>query len=250
MVAVTFVRDLDTSRAFYELLGFQQRSSGRAATSAWSSLHHGANQIVLASTTPRFGIPPLPLLFYFFFEDVDAVVRDLRAGGVVPDHMGFPAHALGGEIKLSDPDGNTVLIGQRERSGSLSASNQEESASRFSLLREAAAAVAARGGSSARCEVRDPHGDQCLGKADVKLADAAGHSAWACLDHADEILVMVRGAFIAAADEQGIAAYLHSGCLPVPGPEAQAAATARATDPLRPERDRLPARGGAAPPRH
>jgi catechol 2,3-dioxygenase-like lactoylglutathione lyase family enzyme len=30
MVAVTYVRDIDTSRAFYELLGFREQSAGRA----------------------------------------------------------------------------------------------------------------------------------------------------------------------------------------------------------------------------
>jgi predicted lactoylglutathione lyase len=36
MVAATYVRDIDTSRAFYELLGFHEQSAGKAATSAWS----------------------------------------------------------------------------------------------------------------------------------------------------------------------------------------------------------------------
>jgi hypothetical protein len=40
MVAATYVRDIGTSRAFYELLGFHEQSAGTAATSAWSSLHH------------------------------------------------------------------------------------------------------------------------------------------------------------------------------------------------------------------
>jgi catechol 2,3-dioxygenase-like lactoylglutathione lyase family enzyme len=207
MVAAAYVRDIGRSRAFYELLGFQERSAGRAATSAWSSLHNGIHQVLLTSTTPAFGIPALPLLFYFFFDDVDGVVRDLQAAGVTADHMGFPSHALGGEVKLADPDGNTVLIGQREQSATARPS-QGEPNSRFSLLREAAAAVAARGGSSAQCEISDQRGAACSENADIKLADAGGHSAWACLDHADEILVTVRGAFIASHDDTGIASYL------------------------------------------
>jgi hypothetical protein len=42
----------------------------------------------------------------------------------------------------------------------------------------------------------------------VKLADPSGSSAWACLDHADEILLMVRGAFIALHGEAGLAEFL------------------------------------------
>ena len=82
MVAATYVRNVDRSRAFYELLGFHEHSSGRAATSAWTSLHHGANQVLLASTTPRLAMPQLPLLFYFFFDDVDSVVTAVRTAGL------------------------------------------------------------------------------------------------------------------------------------------------------------------------
>jgi hypothetical protein len=42
----------------------------------------------------------------------------------------------------------------------------------------------------------------------VKLADAAGDTAWACLAHADEILVTVPGAFVASQNERGIAWFL------------------------------------------
>ena len=208
MVAATYVGDIDASRAFYELLGFSERSSGRAASSAWSSLHNGPHQLLLASTEPQIEVPALPLLFYFFFEDVEPVVANLQAAGVTLDHVGFPAHAAGGELKLADPDGNTVLIGQRDRSVSQPPLREDESKSRFSLLREAAAAAAAKGGTRVRCQVSDLHGKPCAKQTEVKLADPGGNSIWACLDHADEILVTVRGAFITAQDETGIADFL------------------------------------------
>jgi catechol 2,3-dioxygenase-like lactoylglutathione lyase family enzyme len=208
MVAVTYVKDIDVSQAFYGLLGFQEHSRGQAATSAWSSLRHGDHQLLLASTKPQLTIPSLPLLFYFFFEDVAEVVSNLKAADVAVDHMGFPAHAPGGELRLADPDGNTVLIGQRERSVSLPPLREEETKSRFSLLREAAAVVAASGGPRGRCQVSDPRGRPCVKATEVKLADPGGNTVWACLDHADEILVTVRGAFIAMADETGLPDFL------------------------------------------
>lgn len=208
MVAVTYVRDIGTSRAFYELLGFREHSSGHAATSAWCSLHHGINQVLLASTTPSLGIPALPLLFYFFFDDVDAVADGLRSADVVPEHMGYPAHALGGEMRLTDPDGNTVLIGQRTRSVSQPPLSEKDATSRFSLLRAAAAVVAARGGSNRGCQAGSADGAPCANGAEVKLADPGGDCVWACLDHADEILVAVRGAFITLQDGPGIKEFL------------------------------------------
>jgi predicted enzyme related to lactoylglutathione lyase len=210
MVAATYVRDIGVSRRFYGLLGFREHSSGEAATSAWSAVQRGSHTILLASTTPPLELPPLPLLFYLYVDDVDAAIEVVGASGVEVLHMGYPPHALGGEAKLLDPDGNTVLLGQRERSASQPPPPQaeEDASPHFSLLKEAAAVVAARGRASAVCQVRDIDGKRCRQKARVKLADAAGNSMWACLDHADEILVTVRGAFIASPADEGISGYL------------------------------------------
>lgn len=207
MVAATYVRDIDVSRRFYGLLGFDEQSSGKGETAAWSALHHGHHMVLLTSTTPPLEIPRLPLLFYFYFDDVDAAIEQLRAGGVEVAHMGYPPHAEGGEAKLVDPDGNTVLLGQRERSAT-QPPVQDDASPHFSLLKEAAAVVAFRGGGTPVCQVTDIDGNQCGQQARVKLADSAGDSLWACLDHADEILVSVRGAFIASQAEEGIAGYL------------------------------------------
>jgi hypothetical protein len=142
MVAATYVRNIDKSRAFYELLGFDEHSSGRAATSAWCSLHQGTYQVLLAYTSPPLDVPALPLHLYFFYDDVDA------------------------------------------------------------------ARVATLGSASGWCQVGEPAGTPCLRKAEVKLADPSGSSAWACLDHADEILLVVRGAFTALHGEAGLAEFL------------------------------------------
>jgi hypothetical protein len=136
------------------------------------------------------------------------VIGALGAARVEVTHMGHPPHALGGEVKLLDPDGNTILLGQRERSASQPPPDDDEASPRFSLLKEAAALVEARGGTTVMCQVSDAHGAPCGLRAEVKLADAAGDTAWACLAHADEVLVTVPGAFIASQDEPGIGWFL------------------------------------------
>ena len=212
MVAATYVRDIDTSRAFYELLGFHEHSAGKADTSAWSALHHDRHMVLLASTRPPLNIPRLPLLFYFFFDDLQTVLGTLDAAGVQAVPMGHPPHALGGEVKVRDPDGNTVLLGQPEQSGSQPQAAGDESSPQFSLLKEAAALVQASGGTTATCQAGDFHGTACPKKAEVKLADARGDTVWVCLGHADEILVTVPGAFLASQDGHGIAEFLRSRC--------------------------------------
>ncbi len=209
MVSATYVKDIDASRAFYELLGFREQSAGKAATSAWSALHHDGLFVLLASTRPPLVIPQLPLLFYFYYDDLEVVVGALDQAGVPVTGTGHPPHALGGEVRLLDPDGNTVLLGQRERSASSAASADDEESVRFSLLREAATAVSARGGTQYACQVTDLDDTRCPNPAEVKLADSLGDRAWVCLMHADEILVTVPAAFIASHDDdRGIAAFL------------------------------------------
>ena len=206
MVAATYVKDIDASRAFYGLLGFREHSSGKAKISAWSVMQHEGVSVLLASTRPALDIPALPLLFYFFYEDIDAVVGALDRQGVPVLRTGHPPHALGGEVKVLDPDGNTVLLGQRERSASQAAA--DEGLIRFSILREAAALVSSRGGASQACQVTGRDSGRCPNQAEVKLADSVGDSVWVCLPHAEEILVTVPAAFIASHDDRGLAAFL------------------------------------------
>ena len=207
MVAAAYVRDMGASRAFYELLGFGEHSAGKAEMSAWSVMQHGGVSVLLASASPPLGIPPLPLLFYFFYDDLDAVVGVLEGAGVPVTRTGHPPHALGGEVKVLDPDGNTVLLGQRERSASR-APAEDEGLIRFSILREASALVSARGGAPRVCQVTGPDGRRCPDQAEVKLADSLGDSVWACLGHTEQILLTVPAAFIASHDDRGIASFL------------------------------------------
>jgi catechol 2,3-dioxygenase-like lactoylglutathione lyase family enzyme len=206
MIAVTYVKDIDKSRAFYELLGFREQSSGKAGTSAWLVMRCDQVAVLLAMTGQAPDIPPLPMLSYFFYEDIGAVLGALDRAGVPVTRTGHPPHALGGEAKVLDPDGNTVLLGQRERSAA-QAPADDDGHIRFSILREAAALVASHGGAP-QCDVTGQGGRRCPERAEVKLADSRGDSAWACLMHAEQILVTVPGAFIASHDGRGIAAFL------------------------------------------
>lgn len=161
MAAVTYVRDIDSSRGFYELLGFREQSSGRAGHAAWSALHHNGHYVVLATTEPPLPVPALPLLFYFWYDDLDAVTAAIEAAAVEVARTGHPPHALGGEVKVLDPDGNTLLLGQRERSASQPPAADEDPETRFSLLQEAAALVRARGGMAVTCQIPGADGTPC-----------------------------------------------------------------------------------------
>ncbi len=205
MIAVTYVRDIDAARTFYELLGFRADSARQSDTSAWLVLRQGDHTVLLTSTRPPLEVPALPLLFYFFYPDLEPVLAALAGAGVEVARLGRAPHAAGGEARIADPDGNTILLGQRQQSD---ATGDPTTVSRFSLLREAAAAVAAGGGAAAPCQVGRASGEPCPAPAEVRLADSSGTAIWACLVHADEVLVMVPGAFVASDDGTGIARFL------------------------------------------
>lgn len=213
LIAATYVRDIPLSRSFYELLGFSERRSGSAPTSAWSVLGSDGYLLLLVSTRPPLPVPALPLLFDFFFADLEIVTRRLAAAGVRYEHRGHPEHALGGEVRVSDPDGNTVLLSQRAASSS-AGTPDDTTAVPFSLLREAAAAVSAQDLDKVRCEAAGSGGAPCRETAEVKLADSGGDAAWVCLTHAEEILISVPAAFIASLDDRGIAAFLARPTMP------------------------------------
>src|SRR6201986_229774 len=175
MVAAAYVKDIDASRAFYGLLGFREHSSAKAEDSAWSVMQHEGVSVLLAAAGPALDVPALRLLFYFFYDDIEAVAGVLEEAGVPVVRTGHPPHALGGEVKVLDPDGNTVLLGQRERPGARRPAGAGGGV-RFSILREAAALVSARGGAPQACQVTGRDGGRCPDPAEVKLADSLGDS--------------------------------------------------------------------------
>src|SRR5579859_6868563 len=145
MDAATYVKDIEASRAFYELLGFAELRSDRGPASAWSAMRNGRDTVLLTATWPPLPVPRFPLLFYFFFEDLDALLNGLGDAGLKPVRLGHPPHAPGGEAKVTDPDGNTILLGQEARSPGQPPGQEEDEQDWFSILKEAAALAQAPG---------------------------------------------------------------------------------------------------------
>jgi catechol 2,3-dioxygenase-like lactoylglutathione lyase family enzyme len=206
-VATTYVRDLNRSRAFYQALGFVEQRAGRSGTSAWCYLRHDDSFILVATSQPAIEIPALPLLFYFFVTNLAEATSSLAAIGHEVEQLGRPPHALGGEVKTTDPDGNTILLGQAEAADGEPAEPADSPAEQFSLLREAAALALHKAGAGRTCEVITSKGS-CGNPAEVKLADTWGDTLWACLTHAEDALINAPAAFIANQNSNGLGSFL------------------------------------------
>ncbi|MGE5827978.1 MAG: VOC family protein [Micromonosporaceae bacterium] len=204
-VPVVYATDIERSVDFYQLLGFALQARGHDNEWRWAYLKCGDTGILLAAGGSVWTADPGPVLLYLRVTDADEVQRVLAAAGVPSEHLGYPDHAPGGELRVLDPDGHGLMVGQV--TGTPPAAGEGEDPQRTNVLVRAAEA-ARRRGATHHCQFPLPGGKPCLSQADVKLADSWGDSTWVCLPHAEEVMLNARGAFIANEDSEGLAAYL------------------------------------------
>jgi catechol 2,3-dioxygenase-like lactoylglutathione lyase family enzyme len=206
ITAVSYVRDLELARRFYLALGFTERRARSTESGSYCYLAQGDCTVLVTQMDPPPVTAGLPLALYLWVDDVSAAQATLAAAGYAAEHVGFPAHAPGGEVRTADPDGNVILLGQ---AAAVVADTRPPATGGFSLLQEAAARNArllAR--ADRRCQIGETGGGACEQPAEVKLADPWGDTAWSCLVHAEETLLNARSAFVAADDGHGLAAWL------------------------------------------
>ncbi|TNE85959.1 MAG: VOC family protein [Deltaproteobacteria bacterium] len=112
------VKDLATSRSFYETLGFAV--TGGNAEHGWLVLRNGdatiglfqgmfeGNILTFAPGLDRVTAGPMDA-----FQDVRDIQAALREAGIEPQDGGTDPAATGpAHIRLVDPDGNAILIDQ------------------------------------------------------------------------------------------------------------------------------------------
>ena len=204
-VPVVYVTDTALSVRFYALLGFAEQISGTADEWRYSYLGCGPTSILLAAGGSVWSAEQGPILLYLRLTDVEAAQRALEGAGHAVEHLGYPDHAPGGELKVFDPDGHGLLLGQVTGSPPADRSVMED---RTNVLVRAAEAARRRGVTAHRCQFPLAIDRPCPAPADVKLADSWGDSTWTCLPHAEEVMLNARGAFIASEDSEGLGVYL------------------------------------------
>jgi catechol 2,3-dioxygenase-like lactoylglutathione lyase family enzyme len=110
------VKDLATSRAFYEKLGFTQVAG--EASQHWLVLRNGTTKIGIfqghlekntLAFNPGWSGDGTPLAE---FTDVRDLQRTLEARGVALDVRAEPTGAGPAYVVLKDPDGNPILLDQ------------------------------------------------------------------------------------------------------------------------------------------
>jgi catechol 2,3-dioxygenase-like lactoylglutathione lyase family enzyme len=211
---VLYVRSIDASVTFYAMLGFEEIARGTDDDWGWAYVTSAQLGLLLAVAHRPGGHPGGargPVQLYLQSDRVDELRRRLGQGNAdgrsayPVEHLGYPAHAPGGELRVVDPDQHIIMIGQTTGAPPVRELAPED---RASILHRAAEAIRRRDETDGRCDVGDFGDIPCREAALVKLTDSWGAAAWACLRHAEEALYGARGVYLATEDPDGLDSYL------------------------------------------
>jgi hypothetical protein len=134
LVPFVHVADVEASLAFYALLGFVPRSVakdgvGGGGRAFWALAQSGTGEIMLARADGPIGVGEQGVLFYMYSTDVAGLRRHLLASGLRDGGVYRGAGGIGdetrvafevmprdympaGEMRVADPDGYVILVGQ------------------------------------------------------------------------------------------------------------------------------------------
>jgi catechol 2,3-dioxygenase-like lactoylglutathione lyase family enzyme len=135
-VAMAHVADVDRSVAFYALLGFEciSRFSGSDDQTVWARVKSLNAQLMLSRASGAVVAADQAVLFYMYSEDVAALRQHLLSQGLasagrppgeeppadpaapvktrVVFDISRPFYMPEGELRIHDPDGYCILVGQ------------------------------------------------------------------------------------------------------------------------------------------
>jgi catechol 2,3-dioxygenase-like lactoylglutathione lyase family enzyme len=131
LVPYAHVADVERSLAFYALLGLQRRTTvaGPGGRTVWAEAACGRARLMLALASGPVAAEDQAVLFYLHCGDVRSLRDHLLRGGLhdggrfkgqpgpnggreVVFEVTTPHYMPGGEIRVHDPDGYVLLIGE------------------------------------------------------------------------------------------------------------------------------------------
>jgi catechol 2,3-dioxygenase-like lactoylglutathione lyase family enzyme len=131
VITYAHVADVDASLAFYALLGFEPQNvlKDHGGHAFWARARSGKGEIMLARASGPIDAEQQAVLFYMYSNDVASLRKHLLAGGVrdagayrgakgpndgpsTVFNVGHPHYMPAGELRIADPDGYVILVGQ------------------------------------------------------------------------------------------------------------------------------------------
>jgi len=116
LVAMAHVADVQRSADFYSQMGFRIVSTFKndAGVLCWVNLRSGDAALMLTKADAPVIAGQQAVLFYLYASNLIALREQLLAGGVAASEITYPFYMEKGEIRVEDPDGYVLLIGQSD----------------------------------------------------------------------------------------------------------------------------------------
>lgn len=114
LIPMAHVADVQRSAGFYQLLGLELRGSLKSPSGSlqWAHLNCQHADLMLTRADEPVIAGQQAVLFYLYSPDLVALREHLLANGVKVSGITYPPYMPKGEIRLDDPDGYCLLIGQ------------------------------------------------------------------------------------------------------------------------------------------
>lgn len=114
LIPMAHAANVQRSVDFYQLFGMEVRGSLRNPSGELQWVHLACEQADLMFS--RASLPVIAdqqaVLFYLYSPDLIALREHLLASGVEVSAITYPPYMPKGEIRVEDPDGYVLLIGQ------------------------------------------------------------------------------------------------------------------------------------------
>jgi hypothetical protein len=114
LIPLAFAADVHRSVDFYNLLGMEIRGSLRNASGGLQWVHLSCEQadLMFSRASEPLIASQQAVLFYLYSPELIALRGHLTANGVKVSAITYPNYMPQGEIRVEDPDGYVLLIGQ------------------------------------------------------------------------------------------------------------------------------------------
>ena len=114
LIPMAHVADVQRSVDFYKRLGMELRGSLKNSSGdlQWAHVACEQAELMLARASEPVVASQQAVLFYLYSPDLVALRDHLIAAGVRVSPITYPAYMPKGEIRIDDPDGYCLLIGQ------------------------------------------------------------------------------------------------------------------------------------------
>ncbi len=114
LIPMAFVADVQRSIDFYKLLGMEVRGSLKSSTGnlQWAHITCERADLMFARATEPVIPSQQAVLFYLYSPNLVTLREHLISAGVHVLAITYPDYMPKGEVRVEDPDGYTLLIGQ------------------------------------------------------------------------------------------------------------------------------------------